>query len=135
MATFPATQSVSATSCSNCGIVFLVRSDWLRERQASGTNLWCPNGHVLAYRETEIMKLKKQVETAEASLVEARRRVEFEANGRRIAEGQEAAQRKKRLRLEKRARGGACPCCKRTIGQLARHMATKHPDFSATGKP
>lgn len=28
----------------------------------------------------------------------------------------------------KRSAASACPCCKRTFRQLARHMAAKHPE-------
>lgn len=32
-------------------------------------------------------------------------------------------------KARKRAKAGTCPCCKRTFQQLARHMASQHPDF------
>lgn len=33
-------------------------------------------------------------------------------------------------RLKKRIKNGVCPCCHRTVSQLARHMKTKHPEFA-----
>lgn len=32
----------------------------------------------------------------------------------------------------KRAKAGVCPCCHRTIRQMALHMRTQHPEFTAT---
>lgn len=31
-------------------------------------------------------------------------------------------------RLKNRAKAGVCPCCNRTFQNLARHMASQHPD-------
>lgn len=32
-------------------------------------------------------------------------------------------------RIKRRVSAGVCPCCNRTFQCLARHMATKHPDY------
>lgn len=32
-------------------------------------------------------------------------------------------------KLKKRASAGICPCCNRTVSQMARHMKSKHPEF------
>lgn len=31
---------------------------------------------------------------------------------------------------KKRASAGVCPCCNRTVSQMARHMQAKHPDYN-----
>ena len=45
---------------------------------------------------------------------------------------QAEVERDRALRIVKRqarlSEAGACPCCKRTFQQLARHMAAKHPE-------
>jgi hypothetical protein len=41
----------------------------------------------------------------------------------------EKAERKLR-KIERKVSGGVCPCCNRTFVALARHMKTKHPEFT-----
>lgn len=50
---------------------------------------------------------------------------------KRAAERKAEKALKETKRLKKRAAVGVCPCCSRTVGQLARHMKTKHPEFVA----
>ena len=50
---------------------------------------------------------------------------------RRAAERKAEKALKETKRLKKRAAAGTCPCCSRTVIQMARHMKTKHPDFVA----
>jgi DNA repair exonuclease SbcCD ATPase subunit len=37
--------------------------------------------------------------------------------------------------LKARIKNGICPCCKRSFVQLARHMATKHPEYGDAHEP
>lgn len=39
------------------------------------------------------------------------------------------------VKSRKRASAGVCPCCHRTVRQMALHMRSKHPDFKAEGVP
>ena len=80
-------------------------------------------GHHNVYNgESEAEKLRKQLErvtkekewAAQQSLVDERRRKKAEAA---LASA------------KKRAAAGVCPCCHRTVSQMARHIATKHPDY------
>lgn len=43
-----------------------------------------------------------------------------------------AKEQRSKARLKKRVAAGVCPCCHRTVSQMARHMATKHPDYANT---
>lgn len=42
-----------------------------------------------------------------------------------------AKEQKSKARLRKRIAAGVCPCCHRTVSQMARHMKTKHPEFKS----
>jgi hypothetical protein len=42
-----------------------------------------------------------------------------------------AKERRSKARLKKRIKAGVCPCCNRTVSQMARHMKTKHPDYAS----
>jgi hypothetical protein len=56
--------------------------------------------------------------------------VEYYSQMQKAAEHSARAYKGQATRLRNRAKAGVCPCCKRTVSQLARHMASKHPDFS-----
>lgn len=71
-------------------------------------------------RERDIAK--QQLARAEDEKREAIARAE---RATKKADKAEAA----RKRVVKRAAVGVCPCCTRTVHQLARHMKTKHPEF------
>jgi hypothetical protein len=54
--------------CSECNIVFAVDSRVREGWQTTGKVFQCPNGHSLVYRETEVTRLKKQLEKQEREL-------------------------------------------------------------------
>ena len=86
-------------------------------------NIYCPlgHGHVPA-GDGKAARLKRQLETSER-----RRRAEYDL--RVDTERRLSAQKAATTRAKHRHAAGVCPCCKRTFQQLARHMATKHPDY------
>jgi len=85
--------------------------------------IYCPQGHQQGYGEGELDKERR-----------ARQRAEQE--NARLADSVKVYQRemehakKKAIRLAKRAAAGVCPCCNRTVSQMARHMKSKHPDYN-----
>ena len=104
-----------------CGHYAVLPPDrWTRLMQ-TGEQLWCPYGLAVSYTETENARLRKQLGTAQEV-----------ANSARQAEKTtllmlEAEQRAKQ-RLLRRVKAGVCPHCHRTFQQVARHMASKHPE-------
>jgi hypothetical protein len=110
-------QTFTTIDCCKCGVVFAVdeslNANWQREK----TKFFCPNGHAQSYSENEADRLKRELIRVQADLDFQKRRAEsFD---------------KKLGRLKRRIKAGVCPCCQRTVSQLARHMATKHPEFAA----
>jgi len=119
-------------TCGGCCMTFAIPGPLMRRYREEGISIKCPNPACpwggMRSGETDNMKLKKELEAAQ-------RRLEFEKNQRLAAEADAAKERRRAVRLEKRAKGGACPCCNRTFAGLARHMKTKHPDFAKVAKP
>jgi hypothetical protein len=119
------TQLVIVTSpCPNCGITFGVPEDFDRERRADGRTFYCPNGHSLTFGKSEAEKLRMQLNYANTALTAARDQA-------RSAERRRAAAAGQVTKIRNRVVGGVCPCCTRTFENLARHMGTKHPEWTA----
>lgn len=114
-------------TCYKCGVMFAVdaqlQSNWKRDK----TEFFCPNGHGQSYFESEAERLRKQLE-------EATRTAEWQKSRAESLDKQLTDSRKKEQRLKKRIAAGVCPCCHRTVKQLAAHMKTKHPDYTDMGK-
>lgn len=116
--------AMTTTSCCNCGIEFGVPQHFLDARRADAKDFHCPNGHVLSFAETEADKMRRERDRAKQQI--AQRDDEITALRRQV----EAEQRKAK-RVQKRIHAGVCPCCNRTFQNVARHMATKHPETPA----
>jgi len=119
-------------SCFKCGISFAMPEAFYRVKLNDHSKFFCPNGHDQVYCEgkSEVQIEREKREAAEQqSRWNSNRadRIELE----RQAEARSHAATKGHLtRNRKRIAGGACPCCNRSFGDLARHMASKHPDYA-----
>lgn len=120
----PVTVDMAEMQCGECGIAFAVPETWRAEKKRNGSGWYCPNGHSRVYRESDVQKLQKELDTEKERL---RRALARENEERARAD---ALEREKK-RLVKRSKAGVCPCCNRTFQQLARHMATKHAGHDA----
>jgi len=109
--------------CCNCGVAFAMPLDMQERRKKDHQDFFCPVGHQQHYlEEHETEKLKKQVE----NLTKREQWAQQEAK----KANEEANKAKQSLKaLRGRTKAGICPCCKRTVKQMAAHMASKHPDF------
>lgn len=121
--------------CCSCSMVFAMPAEFkaraLAKRGPSGQVFFCPAGHRQWYLgETAEAKLRREndrLKQNEAYLEQQRQRAADDAeHQRRRANGYKGHAAK----ITKRAKAGLCPCCNRTFSQLARHMATQHPDFT-----
>lgn len=119
---FSHSNNVESLTCGNCGMVFWVAQHWLKEKRDTGGEFHCPNGHTRVFKESETDRLRKQLAAKEEEL--ARERTRSEQKDRT-----NAALRGQVTKIKTRVQHGVCPCCNRTFQQLARHMATKHPDW------
>jgi DNA-binding transcriptional regulator YiaG len=93
-----------------------------RLKSKKNSNWHCPRGHSIVFKDSELFKLKRELQTAH------KRADEFQ---RRAAEQRERAESIGRSykRVRERVKNGVCPCCNRTFENLARHMKTKHPEY------
>lgn len=115
--------------CGKCGCRFAFTQKYYNHAAENGSEWYCPNGHNWRFAPTTVEKLqaeldrhKRILDAKQAELERARvDRDEFEKK----AQGYKGAMRK----IQKRVGAGTCPCCKRTVSQLARHMKCKHPDY------
>ena len=112
-----------------CGIHYAVPSEFyemIQRQHRDGrtqSTIYCPIGHTWEFSgkgEAEILREK---------LAEEQRRRKAARDLLAAEERSHAATRGHLTRQKKRVAAGVCPCCSRTFQQLARHMASKHPDF------
>lgn len=108
--------------CCACGVIFAVTSDQQRNFKDTKKSFYCPNGHGQSYNESTAERLRRQLEANEQAL-------SWEKERTASLHKQLAKERKATTRLKRRVSVGVCPCCQRTVAQLARHMQTKHPEF------
>jgi NMD protein affecting ribosome stability and mRNA decay len=127
---FNLNQQFETMICCNCKMMFAVPSSVRREWIASGGSFWCPNGHSQHYTESDVQKLKKQLEEANRNRDWYKQRQANERAAREATERRLIAQKAAKTRLKNRINNGVCPCCTRTFANLASHMKTKHPQFN-----
>jgi outer membrane murein-binding lipoprotein Lpp len=121
--TYTETVTLQEVTCGECGITYAVPQRWLEEKQETGKGFHCPNGHGRCYRETETMRISKQLKD------EQKHREQLELQLTSVRDQLHAAEREAQ-RHKKRVANGVCPCCNRSFQQLQRHMKTKHPDYA-----
>lgn len=116
--------SYTRLQCSTCAVLYFFPEKWCTEARNKGVSWKCPNGHGQWYGESENDKLQRE-------------RDRLKQDAARLEEEKAVAQRQRDLaiarekRLKKRAASGVCPCCKRTVRQMALHMRNEHPDYVA----
>lgn len=117
-------QLVSVGPCCRCNIEFAMPDWMITARKADHQTFYCPQGHPQCWPEgkSENQQLREQVENLKAAK-------DFEQQQRRAAEATSERLRKAQKRAKKRTANGVCPCCHRTVSQMAAHMKTKHPDY------
>lgn len=119
--TVAAQTQLTITDCCVCGIVFGMPERVINDRKNKGGNFYCPNGHSLSYRETELDRLRK--ETEHLNNVITHERDQREATERSLN-----AYKGHLTKLRKRIDQGVCPHCQRTFKNVMLHMSHKHPE-------
>lgn len=121
--------------CCQCGLMYFVPESVEEAWRKSGNGFWCPNGHSLTFGDSENKKLKRELDASKQREETIRRQRD---DAQRLKDAALAAntdlERKARL-AKKRAALGVCPCCHRTVSQMARHIKSKHPDFMPKAEP
>jgi hypothetical protein len=114
---------VTVIICYKCGIEFHVPDFWQQKRVDDHETFWCPNGHNQAYTgKSKAEKLRDELEQERQRSLSVREQLAVTL--REKEKLQKTFDRHKR-----RSAAGVCPCCNRTVKQLAAHMASKHAEY------
>lgn len=105
----------------------------VHNRGPHGIRFWCPYGHDQHYieGESEETKLRRERDRLNQRLAQKDDEIARQRDLREGTERRLTAMRGVVTRIKNRVGHGVCPCCNRTFGDLARHMAHKHPTYSA----
>ncbi len=145
MSTLTFNTSLETETCCNCGMFFAMPSDVYRARRNDHATFYCPSGHPQSYQgKSEAQQLRDQLAVKERERLAAIQSRDA-ANVRTENARQEAEHfRKSRdgikgvlAKTKKRLVNATCPCCTRHFptDKLAKHLATKHPDYAAQPLP
>jgi hypothetical protein len=122
-AALPVSVHMTSTTCW-CGLPFACPTELYSAakdgRLSNGEHLHCPIGHGISCK-TRVQELERQVAELNRICVDKDRKLTF-------ANNETAAVRRTLKRVTRRAKAGVCLECHRTFSNVARHMATKHPD-------
>jgi hypothetical protein len=95
-----------------------------RHEEGEPITLYCPLGHGFVPSGTSASdRLRNSLRRTEEALEAARRETQHQVRRVRAQKGQ-------MTKLRKRVANGICPCCTRTFANLARHMASQHPEWN-----
>lgn len=123
--------TLEAVTCCNCGIVFGMESNYIRERKRDHKSWTCPNGHRQHWaQQSEAERLRDQL-AREKHLRE-------QADARARSNREEAERIARRLiatrgvvtRHKKKIAAGRCPCCSHLFKDLKAHMEKRHPGWN-----
>lgn len=117
--------------CWRCDVVYGMSETMHERRKKDGESFFCPNGHSAAYKETEADRMRRERDRLAQRVAEKDDEIRRQRELREGTERQLAATRGVVTRIKNRVGHGVCPCCNRTFGDLSRHMATKHPTYTA----
>jgi hypothetical protein len=123
---------IDVGQCCRCKAQMTLPSDLYNAAKHSPKIIfYCPYGHEQHYPagETEETKLRRERDRLAQRIAErddkiAELREERDAAKRQGAAGQVT-------KIKNRVGYGVCPCCNRTFENVARHMASQHPTFTA----
>lgn len=115
-----------------CGGVYAILESVRHQKHLEGESWTCP------YCKTgwgysgkgENSRLLRELEMERKRKAWAEQETRNERDRRHGIELQLRSQRGATTRIKNRIGHGVCPCCTRSFGDLKRHMASKHPDYS-----
>lgn len=105
----------------------------LRSCGQNGIHFYCAYGHEQYFieGESEETKLRRERDRLQQQLAEKDDEITRQRGLREDTEKRLSATRCAITRIKNRIGNGVCPCCTRSFVNLARHMAIKHPAYSA----
>lgn len=100
-------------------------------KRSSKIGFFCAYGHeqVFAREETEEAKLRRERDRLVQQMAFKDDQIRSALKKAGEAEAARVKLAKEAKAMKTRVSAGTCPCCHRTVSQMARHMKTKHPNF------
>lgn len=126
-------QSHTIWACKTCGVVATCPTELFDQQRRSGGYHACPNGHKWGWdkEDSEDAQIRRERDLLKQKLAQRDDEIARQKRMREEAEKTASVRKGQVTRLKNRAAAGVCPCCNRTVSQMARHMASKHPGFKA----
>jgi hypothetical protein len=92
---------------------------------------YCPYGHpqIFAKGDSETTILRRERDLLAQRIAMKDDQIAELVKQREAARATAAASARVTRKMTVRAAAGVCPCCKRTVSQMKRHMQSKHPNF------
>ena len=123
---------LTVINCGICGGTYAINE---RRRQfcfERGEGWHCPYCRTSwgYFNDSENERLKKELERERKRKEWAEQEALRQREQRIAAEHKARAERAAKTRIKNRVGNGVCPCCTRTFTNLARHMASKHPEYA-----
>lgn len=121
-------------TCITCGVVYTVPEALINHQRKEGGYHYCCNGHSQGWSKEQSQSEKTRLERdrLRQQLAQKDDEINAQIRARESAENKLSQATKTVRKLTVRASAGTCPCCNRTVSQMARHMKSKHPEFIAT---
>lgn len=121
MTTMHYTETLLVVHCW-CGVALAIPSNLHRAMHDEGRTCYCPLGHKFVFGDSNKELLARE---RERSARLAAQRDQLDAS----LSAQKAATTRVRNKL-KRVEAGVCPHCQRSFVNLARHVASRHPEHA-----
>ena len=132
MASLEFTVNLETIQCAACAMTFAVPKRFETDRREDHATFYCPSGHPNVFNgETESEKLRRERDRLAQRIAERDDDVKRQRERAEAAERCGAAARGQVTKIKNRVGHGVCPCCNRTFENLARHMGSQHPTFTA----
>ncbi len=119
--------------CSQCSVVYWLTKVHRTQLVETGETFYCPSGHPQYFADSEINRLKRQLEVSERDRKYYRERREIERAAKESAQRGRAAFKGQVTKIKRRVGRGVCPCCNRQFKDLQRHMEGQHPSWQDDG--
>jgi hypothetical protein len=127
-------QMVQVGPCARCRtLIWLPTALYDAARHSPAITFYCAYGHSQHFPagESEADKLRRERDLLAQRIAQRDDEIARQRQMRETTERQLAATRGVVTRIKNRVGHGVCPCCNRSFGDLSRHMAMKHPTWSA----
>ena len=128
-----ATVELTTTDCW-CGLPFAMPARLYKQCRDTGTTFYCPLGHKIVFKTTEADKLRRERNLLKQQLAEKDDAIREKRQECNVAWRTATAYKGHVTRIKNRIGKGVCPCCNRSFQNLARHMNSKHPDYSTAAE-